>query len=92
MAKVKVIDKAREIYWATTAQGKFEVDGEVVEFRYHENSDGAEFYVRTENGWEEVDCEEKEEWRTVYYLCLESPADELGEEGDEFEFNADDML
>jgi hypothetical protein len=95
MAKVKVIEEVREIYWATTSQGILEVNGEKVEFRYAENSNGATFYIRKEEEWNElssVEIEENETLRTVYYLCLEAPASEIGEEGEEFEFNADDML
>lgn len=90
MNKVKIIDAAREVYWASTYQGVFEVDGTAVEFRFHENSNGAEFYVFIEGeGWVEMyDMDDDSPEAIVYNMCLEMNPEEWGSSGEEVEFEA----
>lgn len=93
MNKIKIIDAASVVYWATTYQGVFEVDGEAVEFRFHENSNGCEFYVYEEGeGWIEADLEENEAANVVYNMCLDYNLEEWGETGDEFEYDPEEDM
>ena len=90
MAKVKVLEPTSEVWWASTYQGKVEVDGQVIEFRYAEDPNGVEYYELTENGWEQPDVD-VEPHQTVYYLCMECARD-IGNEGDEFDFSAEEYM
>ena len=52
MAKIKLLTDVDVVWWAETIQGEAEVDGEVVTFRYHENSKGVEYHIYDEDrGW-----------------------------------------
>lgn len=58
MNKIKIKEEASIIYQRTTHQGKVEINGESLEYRYSEDDNGMEFYIYTDNGWEEVDYSE----------------------------------
>ena len=45
MTKIKLIKDIAVVYWVETIEGEVELDGELVSFRYSENSNGAENYI-----------------------------------------------
>lgn len=83
MAKLKLLEDVSIVWWAETIQSKVEIDGEIVTFRYHENTNGNECYIRDDTkGWiqdydDKFDC--------IFEICgnLEINKDSKG--GEEFE-------
>ena len=59
------IQEEREVYWASTNQYKMEFeDGTVMEFRAAEDSNGTDFYVLTDSGWDSL--EEDNEYHDTF--------------------------
>lgn len=52
MAKFTVKQEAWVAYSMTTWQGKIELDGQEIQYRYSEDDNGVEVYFMTEAGWE----------------------------------------
>ena len=53
MATIKIIEDVELVYSAETIQGKIELDGEIVEFRYAwDTKDNISFYVLVNDRWE----------------------------------------
>ena len=53
MATIKIIEDVELVYSAETIQGKIELDGEIVEFRYAEDTKAnISFYVLVNDKWE----------------------------------------
>jgi len=50
MAEIKIVEEAIEVYYMSTYQGKMEVNGKVYTYRYSEDSNGATFYILTDQG------------------------------------------
>lgn len=86
MNKVKIIEQAFEADWSVTYQGKWEVDGEVLEWRYYENSKGTEFWIWDGESWMQPDLDENEAANTIYEICCSEKPDEI-EEGEELEWD-----
>jgi len=86
-AKIKVIEAPHEVWWDTTHEGTFEVDGTDYEFRYNENSNGTDMYIFIEGvGWSNDPGEEYEEVFDVLYEMLSSYGMDDFEQGEEFEY------
>jgi len=93
MNKIKVIEQAREVYWATTYQGKWEVDGEEVEFRYSEDSNGSSLYVFRDGKWEEsLGFGEDSVEGVIHSMCSEMNPGEWGDSGDNFVYDQDEFI
>ena len=81
MATIKVIEEANEVYWSSTFQGKVDVDGQEIDFRFAEDSNGAELYILTEDGWEGADLE-NENYNALYDACMDSSPNHWDDEFD----------
>ncbi len=66
MATFKLIEDVKVIYFAETIQGKVELDGEIVEFRYSENSNGSEHWILINGKWE---SEYDEKYEGIILAC-----------------------
>jgi hypothetical protein len=57
MANIRIIED-KEVFWAMTKEYTLDIDGETVECRIAENSNGTEFFEWTHQaGWEEADTD-----------------------------------
>ena len=87
MAKIKIIESPREVWWATTHQGRLEVNGKEVEYRFHENNNECELFVFEEGlGWTDSPVD-LNTYDILYDLLVELAIDDLDGVGDEFEFD-----
>lgn len=90
VSKVKVIEVPREVYWETTYEGTFIIDGIEVEFRYNENSNGVSLYVFEEElGWTNDPSDGMGETYDILYemlSCGEISVNDDFEDGEEFEW------
>lgn len=84
MAKIKLLEDVDVVWWVETIQGKAEVDGEVVEFRYSENSKGSTCYIYDEANQQWVE-DYDEKFEGLFEACgqLELTKDSVA--GDEFD-------
>lgn len=89
MAKIKLLSDVDVVWWAETIQGEAEVDGEVVSFRYHENSKGAEQYIwdQTE-GWIQ-DYDDK--FECLFDICGQLEINKDSKAGEEFESEEEEL-
>jgi len=93
MSKVKIIEQAREVYWASTYQGKWEVDGKTLEFRYAEDSKGSSFYLLQDGVWKEVhDFPEGSAENAILNMCSEMTPSEWGSDGESFVYDSEDSF
>jgi hypothetical protein len=83
MAKIKLLTDVDVVWWAETIQGEAEVDGEMVTFRYHENSKGVENYIYDkDNGWtQNYDVK----FEPLFEICGQLEINKDSKSGDEFE-------
>lgn len=87
MAKIKVIEQAREISWSVTRQGRVSVNGKEVEYRWYEDDNGTELYLLEEGtGWTNAPVD-LDTYDIVYDLLMEIDPEDFGEVGDEFDFS-----
>jgi hypothetical protein len=49
------LQKINEVWYEATKQYDLVVDGKEISFRWKENSNGSDFYILTEEGWNEWD-------------------------------------
>lgn len=84
MAKIKLLEDVQVAWWVETIQGKVEVDGEVVEFRYSENPKGVDCYIWDEESgrWTE---EYDEKYNCIFDVCGSLEINKDSEAGEEFE-------
>lgn len=54
-----VLEEGYVRYSMTTWQGKVNLNGEEITYRYSEDDNGAEMYIFGENGWAEADLSEE---------------------------------
>lgn len=83
--KIKIIEDTREVWWQTTHEGKIEIDGEILEFRYAENPNSAEIYIKTNDEWSEVYDEDSTAIKNLQEVLAEYSMEDLKGEGQEFE-------
>jgi hypothetical protein len=83
MNKIILLDDVRIVYWAETIQGRAEVDGEEVVFRYSEDSNGPDFWVFDGKNWVAADTSQEQ---TLYEICCELQINKDSKSGDEFEW------
>jgi hypothetical protein len=81
MSKVKITEKAREIYWATTHQGEVEIEGRRIQYRYGEDSNGNSLYIYDDGVWTEKDPDKDPAYAIIYDMCTETHPSDF-EEGD----------
>jgi hypothetical protein len=90
VSKVKVIEAPREIYWETTHEGTFDIDGIEVDFRYNENPNGVNLYIFEEElGWTNDPSDDMGETYDILYemlSCGEISVNDDFECGEEFEW------
>jgi len=83
MPKFKLLEDVSVVWYAETIEGKVEIEGEVVTFRYHENPKGIEFYILDDKrGWiqdydDKFDC--------IFEICGHSELNKNSKTGEEFE-------
>ena len=84
MEKFKLLSDVKVVYFAETIQAQADIDGEVVTFRYFEDSNGSEFFI----------LDKQERWVATNdekYDCLSNACGALeltkdSKAGDEFYF------
>lgn len=87
--QVKVVERPYEVYYRATYQGKVEVRGQEIEFRFSEDNNGSEFYVFNGKNWVESKYDEDSPEWVAYQACLQwNPAD-FGEPGEIIEIEED---
>jgi len=92
MSTVKIVETPKEIYWSVTYEGTLEIDGVEVGYRFHEDSNGVEIFVYEDGeGWTSDPSESlAETYDVLYELLTEFDCTELGNEGEEFEFDEEE--
>ena len=70
--KVTVKEEARVVYQMTTHQGVAEIDGEEVTYRYSEDDNGSDFFVLTEEGWNDTSGLEGDKYVALYAAIMEA--------------------
>jgi hypothetical protein len=87
MAKIKVIEKAHEVSWSVTRQGRISVNGKEVEYRLFEADHGADLFILEEGtGWTNAPVD-LDTYDIVFDLLMEVDPEDLGEIGEEFNFD-----
>ena len=66
MSKFKLIDDVSVVYYAETIQGKVDFDGEIIEFRYYEDSNGAKNWILLDGKWQ---LEFDEKYESISLAC-----------------------
>jgi hypothetical protein len=79
---IKVVETPWVVYSLTTHQGKAEVDGKEIEFRFSEDDNGAQLYVLTDGGWNEIEYDEDSPEYVVFQACLQWPPSDFGKPGE----------
>ena len=82
MATIKIIEDVELVYSAETIQGKIELDGEIVEFRYAEDSNGTENWILINGKWESVF---DEKYEGIFLACGEIALNKDSKSGEEFD-------
>lgn len=70
--KVTVKEEANIVYQMTTHQGVAEIDGEEVTYRYSEDDNGSNFYILTEEGWNDTIGLEEDKYVALYAAIMEA--------------------
>jgi hypothetical protein len=86
MTNIKLLENVKVVYWMETIQSKAEVDGEVIEFRYSENSKGSDFYVFNGSNWVEADTDQE---NAILSICSSLEINKDSKAGEEFEYDED---
>lgn len=77
MAKFTVKQEAFIAYSMTTWEGKIELDGQEIHYRYSEDDNGVEVYFKTEAGWESAGMVGTD-WSDQAYGIISAAASEWG--------------
>ena len=70
--KITVKEEANIVYQMTTHQGVVEIDGEAVTYRYSEDDNGSNFYILTEDGWNDSIGLEEDKYVALYAAIHEA--------------------
>lgn len=70
--KITVKEEANIVYQMTTHQGVVEIDGETVTYRYSEDDNGSNFYILTEDGWNDSIGLEEDKYVALYAAIHEA--------------------
>lgn len=87
MTNIKLLEDVKVVYWMETIQSKAEVNGEVIEFRYSENSKGSDFYVFDGHNWIGADTDQE---NAILSICGSLEINKDSKAGEEFEYDEDD--
>ena len=78
--KIKVVQSPREVYFAKTIQFTLLIEDKEVTFRYFEDSNGAESFQLTDDGWSPI----SEEYNFIEDFIFNGFITEDTEVGEEF--------
>lgn len=70
--KITVKEEADIVYQMTTHQGVVEIDEETVTYRYSEDDNGSNFYILTEDGWNDSIGLEEDKYVALYAAIHEA--------------------
>ena len=84
MATIKIIEDVELVYSAETIQGKIELNGEIVEFRYSEDSNGSEHWIFKNDDWE---TEFDEKYEDIFLACSVKALTKNSLVGEDFDTN-----
>ena len=82
MTKIKLLKDIKVVYWVETIEGEAELDGELVSFRYTENSNGSENYININGIWEN-NFDEKYDF--LFEMCGQREIDKDSKSDEEFD-------
>jgi hypothetical protein len=83
MATIKIIKDVELVYSAETIQGKIELDGEIVEFRYAEDTKAnISFYVLVNDKWE---TKFDDKYNIIFDSCQRTDINKDSKSGEEWD-------
>lgn len=82
MTKIKLLKDIELVYYVETIQGEAELDGEIVQFRYSENSNGAENYIYLNDVWENSF---DKKYNFLFEMCGEQSINKDSKSDEEFD-------
>ena len=83
MATIKIIEDVELVYSAETIQGKIELDGEIVEFRYAwDTKDNISFYVLVNDRWE---TKFDDKYNIIFDSCQRTDINKDSKSGEEWD-------
>ena len=82
--KIVLLDDIRVVYWMETIQGRAEVNGVEITFRYSENTKGADFWIFDGKNWVVADTDQEQ---TLYEICCDLLINKDSKSGDEFDWD-----
>ena len=83
MATIKIIEDVELVYSAETIQGKIELDGEIVEFRYAEDTKAnISFYVLLNDKWE---TKFDDKYNIIFDSCQRTDINKDSKSGEEWD-------
>ena len=93
MAEIKILKEADIVYSRTTWQGKVEINGEEIVYRFTEDDHGAEMYIFVEgSGWESADLEQDQNnivlWGAI--MAFGNP-EEMGSVGETVDMDDEEL-
>ena len=83
MATIKIIKDVELVYSADTIQGKIELDGEIVEFRYAEDTKAnISFYILVNDKWE---TKFDDKYNIIFDSCQRTDINKDSKSGEEWD-------
>jgi len=83
MATIKIIKDVELVYSAETIQGKIELDGEIVEFRYAEDTKAnISFYILVNDKWE---TKFDDKYNIIFESCQRTEINKDSKSGEEWD-------
>ena len=82
--KIVLLDDVEVVYWMETIQGRAEVNGEEIAFRYSENSKGSDFWIFDGKNWVEANTVQEQ---TLYEICSNLLINKDSKSGDKFDWD-----
>ena len=83
MATIKIIEDVELVYSAETIQGKIELDGEIVEFRYAEDTKAnISFYILVNDKWE---TKFDDKYNIIFDSCQRTDINKDSKSGEEWD-------
>lgn len=81
--EIKLLENVKVVYWMETIQSKAEINGKEIEFRYSENSKGADFWVFDGHNWIEASTEDE---LNLLKVCASLEINKDSKSGELFEY------
>ena len=83
MATIKIIKDVELVYSAETIQGKIELDGEIVEFRYAQDTKAnISFYILVNDKWE---TKFDDKYNIIFDSCQSTEINKDSKSGEEWD-------